>query len=160
MWAYKKNHNGSISASFSELSFFLKQYIDFKLKVLDAKNLGFDNKPLYKEELKSYENALRARNKGNYGKKDFEYLLNEYRDGVLMFNISEEKIWRKAQEDEEGLIAFYKKNATNYGKPLDEIRGQVIADFQESLEIEWIKKLREKYNIKINENELNKLAKP
>ena len=103
---------------------------------------------------------MRARNKGNYGKKDFEYLLNEYRDGVLMFNISEEKIWRKAQEDEQGLIAFYKKNATNYGKPLDEIRGQVIADFQESLEIEWIKKLREKYNIKINENELNKLAKP
>ncbi|WP_243718109.1 hypothetical protein [Pedobacter changchengzhani] len=160
MWAYKKNHNGNTNASFTDLLSFLTQYTNFKLKVLDAKEMGFDKKPFYKEELKNYENALRARNKVNYGKKDFEYLLNEYRDGVLMFNISEEKIWSKAQDDEQALNNYYKLNANNYSKPLDEIRGQVIADFQENLEAEWIKKLRQKYNIKINEREINKLAKP
>lgn len=160
MWAYKKSHNGSTSATYGDLLNYLKQYINFKLKVLDAKEMGLDKKPSYKEEVKTYETTLKTHNKVNYGKKDVEYLLNEYREGVLMFNISEQKIWNKAQEDEQAINDFYTLHKTNYDKPLTEIRGQVIADYQLSLEEDWIKKLKEKYNIKINENELNKLAKP
>ncbi len=40
---------------------------------------------------------------------DFRYLMQEYHDGILLFNISEEKIWNYAAEDSLGLSKFYDK---------------------------------------------------
>jgi peptidyl-prolyl cis-trans isomerase SurA len=42
-------------------------------------------------------------------------------------------------------------------KKLDDIRGQVTADYQDNLEKEWIKVLREKYPVKINQDVLSKI---
>ncbi len=39
---------------------------------------------------------------------DYKYLLNEYHDGILLFNLTNDKVWQKAQEDTLGLEAFYK----------------------------------------------------
>ena len=39
------------------------------------------------------------------------------------------------------------------------MRGAVIADYQQRLEEKWLKSLKQKYQIKINESELKKLAK-
>ncbi len=44
---------------------------------------------------------------------DYRYLLNEYHDGILLFNLTNDKVWQKAQEDTLGLEAFY-KNAEKY----------------------------------------------
>nr|WP_321486579.1 peptidylprolyl isomerase [uncultured Draconibacterium sp.] len=41
---------------------------------------------------------------------EFRYLMNEYHDGILLFNISQEKIWNYAAQDTAGLEAFYQKN--------------------------------------------------
>jgi peptidyl-prolyl cis-trans isomerase SurA len=38
---------------------------------------------------------------------DFKYLLKEYHDGILLFNLTNDTIWKKAQEDSTGLQAFY-----------------------------------------------------
>lgn len=159
LWAYKKSHNGNTTADYSNLEAYLNLYVNFKLKVLDAREMGLDKNPIYQEEIKTYEEALTAHKKVNNIGKDHDYLINEYREGVLMFNVSEQKIWNKAQDDEQAIIDFYNKNQQNYNKPLSEIKGQVIADYQQSLEENWLKSLKEKYQIKINENELRKLAK-
>lgn len=159
MWSYKKSHNGNSKANYDELLAYLKLYINFKLKVLDAKALGLDKEEIYKEEIKAYETALKANNKITRSKRDANFLLNEYKDGVLMFNVSEQKIWSKAQESEQGLRNFYDKMKNNYAKPFNEIKGQVLVDYQQYLEEEWLTTLKEKYLVKINENELNKLAK-
>ncbi|MFA6126837.1 MAG: peptidylprolyl isomerase [Bacteroidales bacterium] len=42
-------------------------------------------------------------------------------------------------------------------KKLDDIRGQVTADYQDKLEKDWIKVLREKYPVKINQDALSKI---
>ncbi len=42
-------------------------------------------------------------------------------------------------------------------KPLDSARAQVVADYQEHLENEWIKDLRGKYNVVINKDVLHKI---
>jgi len=54
---------------------------------------------------------------------EFKALMQEYRDGILLFNITEKQIWKKASEDSAGLAQFYKKNKENYkwGKRLDAI---------------------------------------
>ena len=44
-------------------------------------------------------------------------------------------------------------------KKLSEVKGLVISDYQDNLEKEWLKTLRAKYEVKINEPELNKLIK-
>ncbi|WP_243854060.1 MULTISPECIES: hypothetical protein [unclassified Pedobacter] len=159
MWAYKKSHNGNVSAAYDTLQAYLNLYINFKLKVLDAREMGLDKSASYQEEIKTYEDALATHKKVGVSSKDQDFLLNEYREGVLMFNISEQKIWNKAQEDEQAINEFYIKNRQNYNKPLSEVRGEVVADYQLSLEEKWLKSLKQKYQIKINENELKKLAK-
>ncbi len=45
---------------------------------------------------------------------DFKYLLQEYHDGILLFNISEKKIWNFAAKDSVGLESFYNKNKDKY----------------------------------------------
>lgn len=45
---------------------------------------------------------------------DFKYLINEYHDGLLLFEISNQKVWEKASTDEAGLNKFYKKNKKSY----------------------------------------------
>ncbi|MBN2745812.1 MAG: peptidylprolyl isomerase [Bacteroidales bacterium] len=52
----------------------------------------------------------------NLEKEDFNFrmLMNEYHDGILLFNISDEKIWSKAISDTVGLSAFLNQNQSNY----------------------------------------------
>ncbi|HPE77201.1 MAG TPA: peptidylprolyl isomerase [Draconibacterium sp.] len=45
---------------------------------------------------------------------EFRYLVQEYHDGILLFNISEEKIWNFASQDTTGLEEYYSKNKNKY----------------------------------------------
>jgi peptidyl-prolyl cis-trans isomerase SurA len=45
---------------------------------------------------------------------DFRNLLKEYRDGILLFDLTDQKVWSKAVKDTAGLKAFYEKNKNNY----------------------------------------------
>lgn len=47
---------------------------------------------------------------------DYANLLNEYRDGILLFDIMDEEIWRKASQDSTGLKSFYEQNKKDYTK--------------------------------------------
>jgi hypothetical protein len=160
MWVYKKNHSGVTSAAHKDLADYLDLYINFKLKVIDAKGLGLDTDTAYKAEINGYEQALKTQKKTSPKNKEYDFIMNEYREGVLMFNVSEIKIWSKIQDNEDQLRAFYVKNSAKYDKDFEESKGQVIADYQYELEKEWIKLLKAKYTVKINDDELKKLAKP
>lgn len=63
----------------------------------------------------------RSRLKDKY--PDFRYLSQEYHDGILLFNLSEQKVWNKAMKDTSGLISFYEtnKNKHLYGERADAI---------------------------------------
>ena len=54
-------------------------------------------------EITGYENS---RLEEKY--PEFRYMMQEYHDGILLFNISEQKIWNYAAEDSTGLEAYYK----------------------------------------------------
>ena len=56
---------------------------------------------------------------------DFRYLFQEYHDGILLFNISEEKIWNFAVRDSVGLEEFYKKNSNKYWWE-ERFKGQIV----------------------------------
>lgn len=160
MWVYQKNHYGAGNAAFKELEDYLNLYLNFKLKVLDAIEMGFDKDTAYLTEIKNYEAALRSRKKISNSKATYSMIMNEYRNAVLMFNISEIKVWDKSQSDENQLRDFYEKNKGFYKESsFEDAKGKVITDYQEVLEKEWVDTLRKKYPVKVYQEELRKLAK-
>jgi len=188
---------------------------------------------------------------------EYKALLQEYREGILLFDLTNTKVWTKAVEDTVGLQKFFKANNSNYAwenrvdatvyscidlatavsvkraiykkrrgnvtdaeiltetntdaplslqintkkfvkgeneyvdavdwklgiagdiktkdgsyiivdihevlesglKELDETRGKVISDYQNTLEVEWIASLQEKYNVSVNKKVLYTLIK-
>lgn len=46
--------------------------------------------------------------------EDYRMLVQEYRDGILLFDLMDRKVWSKAVEDTSGLEAFYDKNKDRY----------------------------------------------
>ncbi len=45
---------------------------------------------------------------------EFRLLMAEYRDGILLFNLTDERVWSKAVKDTLGLQEFYTNNSGNY----------------------------------------------
>ena len=48
---------------------------------------------------------------------DFRNLMKEYRDGILLFELTQEKVWSKAINDTTGLKSFYETVKQNYMWP-------------------------------------------
>lgn len=45
---------------------------------------------------------------------DFANLYREYRDGILLFDLTDQKVWSRAVKDTAGLREYYEKNKTKY----------------------------------------------
>ncbi|MBE0646993.1 MAG: peptidylprolyl isomerase [Bacteroidales bacterium] len=45
---------------------------------------------------------------------EFKALMNEYRDGILLFDLTDKNVWSKAVKDTTGLKNFYTANKSNY----------------------------------------------
>lgn len=45
---------------------------------------------------------------------EFGMLMKEYRDGILLFELTDKKVWSKAIQDTSGLEGFYDANKNNY----------------------------------------------
>ena len=47
----------------------------------------------------------------------FRLLMNEYREGILLFELTDQKVWTKAVKDTTGLQAYYNSNKSKYMWP-------------------------------------------
>jgi peptidyl-prolyl cis-trans isomerase SurA len=57
---------------------------------------------------------------------EFRNLIQEYRDGILMFDISNQEVWGKASDDTDGLSAFFDKNKQRYTWDEPHYKGYVV----------------------------------
>lgn len=67
-----------------------------------------------------------ARNNLMNTNADYRNLMNEYRDGILLFEIANSKVWDRAAKDTEGLDAFFKANAARYAWDKPRFKSYVI----------------------------------
>ena len=90
----------------------------------------------------------------------YRSVLLEYKEGLLLFDLMQKKIWNRASKDTSELKKMYELNKTKYkNKKFEEVRGHIMNDYQKKLEKEWVKNLRENNKIKVKERELKKLKK-
>jgi peptidyl-prolyl cis-trans isomerase SurA len=52
--------------------------------------------------------------------------MQEYHDGLLLFEVSNREVWEKAAQDQEGLEKFFKKNKKNYAWDSPRFKGAVV----------------------------------
>ena len=45
---------------------------------------------------------------------DFKLLVQEYHDGILLFDLMDKEVWKKAEIDTAGIKSFYEENKDNY----------------------------------------------
>ena len=88
---------------------------------------------------------------------EFANIYKEYKEGLLLFELLQEKVWDKAK-DSIGVKEYFNRNTALYaGNEFEEIKGKVGNDYQIYLEEEWIKELRAIYKVVINEEVVLKL---
>jgi peptidyl-prolyl cis-trans isomerase SurA len=58
--------------------------------------------------------------------EELRYLVNEYHDGILLFEVSLQKVWDKASKDDAGLTKFFRKNKKNYTWDAPRYKGYMI----------------------------------
>ena len=90
---------------------------------------------------------------------DFADTLAEYEDGLLLFELMQQKIWNKSM-DTIALKNYFESHKNNYEvKELESIKGKVMNDYQTSLDEKWINSLRSNNTIKIDKRVLKSLIK-
>lgn len=90
------------------------EYIEARQSSIAAQR---DKKMLLINAYDEFENQeVREYFKVRLEKENEEYaaILQEYRDGLLIFDVMEHNIWSKAKSDSLGLESFYQKNKQNY----------------------------------------------
>lgn len=64
---------------------------------------------------------------------EYRNIINEYRDGMLLFEVSNKKVWEKASRDEEGLKAFFEKNRSDYKWTTPHVKGFLVQAKNDSI---------------------------
>lgn len=73
------------------------------------------------KELLAYEDS-QLENKYD----DFRFLMQEYHDGILLFEVSNNEVWEKASKDTAGLAKYFKENKADYKWEKPHYKGRVI----------------------------------
>ena len=58
---------------------------------------------------------------------DFRFLMNEYHDGILLFEVSNNEVWDKASKDTEGLANYFENHKSDYIWEKPHFKGRVIS---------------------------------
>ncbi len=89
---------------------FLKEQMNPRRSAVDTKVLIDDSyQNFVTQSIMDYEDS---RLEEKY--PEFRALLNEYRDGILLFDLTDEKVWTKAVTDSAGLIDYYEANKEQF----------------------------------------------
>jgi len=105
------------NASYAPKDFLV--YLTAKPILANNINKAFDG--FMKDKVIAYEDA-RLENKY----PEFGHLMQEYRDGTLLFEISSKEVWDKASADQAGLKAYFNAHKANYAWDKPKFKGFLV----------------------------------
>lgn len=151
LYLYNKNRDQQLSPM--SRRDYLDLFVLYKLKVIEAREQGLDTTASFVNEFKGYRRDLarqyvsdqrvremvaegggrltvRAVDKECDSLERFEpayrRLIEEYHEGMLLFEISDRMVWKRAREDREGLTEYYEANKEAYRWSEPRIKGYVL----------------------------------
>lgn len=127
-FSYLYHKNASQQAEPVTLDRYVEMFVDYKLKVADAEAAGIDTTEAFRKEFDGYRREIAATN------PDYRNLLNEYRDGMLLFEISNREVWGRAATDTAAVNAWFDAHRERYaynGTP--RYKGYVIVAQDDSI---------------------------
>lgn len=128
------------------------QGMDYKGDLVDFMNERF---PFYvQDKILAYENSILEK---KY--PEFNDLVTEYREGMILFEINTQKVWNEALRDSIGIEKFYESVKDQYNKPFSEIRAIIVTEYQNELENRWVAELKKQYPVTINEKVFQSILK-
>ncbi len=102
--------------SFGDRDFSQKEFAEF-IAARKQYNKGYTINDIVNERLKQFISQKAV----EYEKSmlevkhpEFKNLMEEYHDGILLFNLTDDMVWSKAVKDTAGLQEFYEINKNNY----------------------------------------------
>ena len=102
--------NKSTLFTIDQLVFSVNDFVNY---IKENQVLGSDIDQMYidfvNKQLLDYEDSMLEEKYPEY-----KALLNEYREGILLFDLTNQKVWKKAVEDTVGLNTFFIKNQSSY----------------------------------------------
>ena len=103
---------GEIDFSYNDFATFVNQKSHRRNKSKSIKNhVELQYEAFMKKEILAYyESRL------EFDNEDFGLVYNEYKNGLLLFDLMETQIWNKAKEDSVGLNEFYQAHIDSYKK--------------------------------------------
>ena len=114
MTAYGDLNFSTVLLSFAHRSYTIKEWLDYVRTIRGQRVGGVQaNKDLFERyvervALEYYRNHLEEYN------KDFAFQLTEFKEGNLLFEIMQRKIWDKASTDSAGLRNYYEAHKNKY----------------------------------------------
>ena len=146
-----ETNNTKIFLQIKDRSYTFRDFIDFLNRNNKSINKKWNKKFIINHQYKFFlEQSMFQYKKDNleYENQDFANILNEYREGLLLFELMQDKIWEGAKNDTLGLKVFYNDNKKNYLWPQ-----RIMGSIASSSSYKTIKKVRKLWN-KGNTNQM------
>ena len=112
-----KDANGTILIINNDKKVNSKLFIDF---IASKQKANIKTRPVSKLVDELYEKFIDEQLMAYYNENlenefpEFKNVMDEYRDGLLLFDLMEKEIWNRAKNDTIGLQDFFQKNSKNY----------------------------------------------
>ncbi len=173
-WIFDKLMSGSSYKEENNLAANVLFTIETESKTIDdfVSYLGFPDGVRFREiQLQKLYNTFLSNCLIAYHKahledtnKVYAAVLREYREGLLIFDLLQEEVWSKGQQDSIGIVRYYEANKQHYKSPKPpenwkEIRSIVGVDYQKYMERKWLEELRKKYRVERHTRNLKKMIK-
>lgn len=123
------------------------------LKTSQKKNLS--DEAILKNINKKDSLAVTIVEEKNIYKKDENQIINSIDESYHLFEDGKNKLPMVIVKND--TVVEITRFLPPSPKPLKEVRGLVVAEYQNALEKEWIKQLKEKYKVAINQSVLNEI---
>ncbi|WP_066757911.1 peptidylprolyl isomerase [Crocinitomix algicola] len=114
------SHDNDILYTFADQSYTIKDFEEYLLETQTKsrqidKSIYFNNKldEMINKTIIEYEDSQLERKHPK-----FKALINEYSDGILVFEIMQDEIWKKASKDTVGIKAYYEANREDFTYPI------------------------------------------
>jgi len=122
-------------------------YKDFAEFLYNTQRRRQARQPFDKLVTSNYKDFLESKltqyqeNNLEFENEEYAQILNEYRDGLLLFDLMESKVWNAAREDSTGLENYYKQHQDKYF--FDTRADAVIASSANKKDIKKVAKMLE-----------------